>query len=193
MGTLASFANRLSLGKIRREENALWSFAPHDISMILALTKQAPTHVVASGGYFLHSDIADTTLSHFQFPGSLQAHIFVSWLHPYKDHRMVVVGAEGMLVFDDTQPPEKKLSIYSHIVDLDGSAPIVNRADSQPVEIEWCEPLRRECEVFLDAVMGNRTPPSDGAEGVRVIRVLDACQQALVTGARVELAPQPTS
>ena len=106
------YSTRLSLGKIRREENALWSFAPHDITMILALTEQMPVEIVANGAAYLSEGVADTTLSHFTFSENLQAHIFVSWLHPFKDHRMIVVGSERMIVLDDVRDGAEKLMHY---------------------------------------------------------------------------------
>ena len=97
------YSTRASLGRIRREENALWSFAPHDVSMILALTGAMPDRVFSAGGSWLHPPVADTSLTHLTFPGNVQAHVFVSWLHPYKDQRLVVVGSDGMAVFNDVE------------------------------------------------------------------------------------------
>ena len=97
------YSNRLNLGKIRREENVFWSFAPHDISMILALTGEMPSAVTAKGASYLHEVIADVTNTYMSFPSGVNAHIFVSWLHPCKDQKLVVVGSEGMAVFDDTR------------------------------------------------------------------------------------------
>ncbi len=181
------YSTRLSLGRIRREENALWSFAPHDVSMILALFGALPERVVAAGGHYLSSDIADTTLSHMTFGDGAQAHIFVSWLHPYKDQRLVVVGEEAMAVFNDVAPGAEKLLLYRHKAQWSGEVPIVDRADAERIPFDAAEPLRRECEVFLAAVRGDVRPPSDGDEGVRVLRVLAACQRALETGMPVEL------
>jgi len=98
------YSNRLNLGKIRREENILWSFAPHDISMILSLAGEEPESLITTGGNYLHKQIADVTTTHMVFPSGLQAHIFVSWLHPFKEQKLVVVGEKKMAVFDDTQP-----------------------------------------------------------------------------------------
>jgi UDP-2-acetamido-3-amino-2,3-dideoxy-glucuronate N-acetyltransferase len=108
------YSHRLNLGKIRREENILWSFAPHDISMILALAGEDPESVLTTGGNYLHQKIADVTTTHLEFPSGLQAHIFVSWLHPFKDQKLVVVGDRKMAVFDDTQPWQDKLLLYPH-------------------------------------------------------------------------------
>ncbi len=182
------YSNRLSLGKIRREENALWSFAPHDISMILALTGQLPSKVVATGGHYLDSKVADTTLSHLTFTTGVQAHVFVSWLHPYKDHRMVVVGSKAMAVFDDTRKLAEKVQLYRHGVGWNEDLPVVSRAEAEPVAIEDTEPLRVECETFLKCVATGSRPTSDAEEGIRVLRVLDACQRAIAAGAAVKLS-----
>src|SRR5207244_12627326 len=96
------YSNRLNIGKIRTEENILWSFAPHDISVMLSLLNEMPAHITCQGGAYLNRDVTDVTLSHFEFPSGVQAHIFVSWLHPIKEQRLVVVGSEKMAIFDDT-------------------------------------------------------------------------------------------
>ena len=182
------YSNRASLGKIRREENALWSFAPHDISMILALAGRSPERIVCNGDSYLSKGVADTTLSHFSFTGNLQAHIFVSWLHPYKDHRMVVVGSEGMIVFDDVRSGADKLQLYSHEIGWQGDIPSVTKADGAPIEYGDEEPLRNECRHFLDSVSTGAQPNSDAEEGNRVLFVLDACQTSLSEGRAIEVS-----
>lgn len=181
------YSNRLSLGKVRREENALWSFAPHDMSMILALVGALPQRVMTTGGNYLLSHVADTTLSHLSFPDGLQAHIFVSWLHPYKDHRLVVVGSDGMATFHDSEAEERKLLYYPHAVGWDGDLPTMTKAAAEPIPYDEGEPLALECRHFLDCVMARRMPRSDGAESLRVLRVLDACQRSLASGAPISL------
>lgn len=181
------YSNRASLGKIRREENALWSFAPHDISMILQLAGRLPEKVVSSGGHYLTQNVADTTLTHLDFGQGLQAHIFVSWLHPYKDHRMVVIGDKGMAVFNDVEPGPEKLLLYRHEAHWEGNVPVVSKADAEPIPYAEAEPLRGECAAFLAAVRRETVPPSDAAEGIRVLTVLDACQRSLTSGQPVEL------
>lgn len=181
------YSTRLSLGRLRRDESALWSFAPHDISMILELAGSMPESVVASGGHYLTPGVADTTLSHFTFSDNLQAHIFVSWLHPFKDQRLVVVGEDAMVVFDDVVPAPKKLVMYRHGLTWDGSLPVVSKAEAEPLPFEDSEPLRNECRAFLDAVTRKAPFPSDAAEGIRVMRVLHACHEAITTGERVIL------
>jgi UDP-2-acetamido-3-amino-2,3-dideoxy-glucuronate N-acetyltransferase len=175
------YSNRLNIGKIRTEENILWSFAPHDISVMLALLNEMPTRVSCQGGGYLNRDVADVTLSHFEFPSGVQAHIFVSWLHPVKEQRLVVVGSDKMAVFDDTA--EHKLTLYPHRVEWRNRLPMAVKADAEFVQLEEGEPLRAECEHFLQSVKLRTTPVSDGSEGLRVLRVLDACQRALTNGA----------
>ncbi|MCS6919353.1 MAG: Gfo/Idh/MocA family oxidoreductase, partial [Fimbriimonadales bacterium] len=110
------YSNRLNLGRFRTEENILWSFAPHDVSVMLYLLNEMPERVAAQGGNYLHTHIADTTITTLAFPSGVQAHIFVSWLHPYKEHRLVVVGSDGMAIFADTEP-EHKLRILRQPVE----------------------------------------------------------------------------
>jgi len=171
------YSNRLNIGKIRTEENILWSFAPHDISVMLSLLNEMPTRVACRGTAYLNRDVADVTLSHFEFPSGVQAHIFVSWLHPIKEQRLVVVGSAKMAVFDDTAG--HKLVLYPHKVEWKNRIPTAVKAQGEVVELEELEPLRAECQHFLDSVEFRTTPVSDGAEGLRVLRVLDACQRAL--------------
>ena len=172
------YSNRLNIGKIRTEENILWSFAPHDISVMLSLLDEMPARVTCQGSAHLNQNIVDVTLSHFEFPSGVQAHIFVSWLHPIKEQRLVVVGSEKMAVFDDTA--EHKLVLYAHKVEWKNRIPTAVKADAEVVALDDREPLRAECQHFLDSVQNRTTPVSDGAEGLRVLRVLDACQRALL-------------
>jgi len=183
------YSNRLNIGKIRTEENILWSFAPHDISVILALLNEMPKSVSCEGSAYLNRDVVDVTLSHFDFPSGVQAHIFVSWLHPIKEQKLVVVGSEKMAVFDDTA--EDKLLLYPHRVEWKNRIPTAVKAKPESVELEQREPLRAECQQFLDSVVSRRPPLSDGAEGLRVLRVLDACQRALRDGETGLSAPAP--
>lgn len=176
------YSNRLNLGKFRREENALWSFAPHDISMILSLVGEEPSEVSATGASYLHPDVADVTTTHLTFPGGARAHVFVSWLHPVKEQKLVVVGDRGMAVFDDRQPWDRKLMLYRHEVTWKEGAPEPVPAEGEPVTLEESEPLRREVQHFLDCVAAGSKPITDGAEGVRVLRVLDAAQRSLNGG-----------
>ncbi len=175
------YSNRLNLGKIRREENILWSFAPHDISVILGLVGEMPDKIDAQGGNYLHDRIADVTVSLLSFPSGIKAHVFVSWLHPYKEQKLIVVGEHQMAVFDDVQK-EHKLTLYPHEICWKGSVPVPNRANARPVAIASEEPLRAECRHFLDCVQGRGAPRTDGSEGLRVLKVLQQCQEALGHG-----------
>jgi UDP-2-acetamido-3-amino-2,3-dideoxy-glucuronate N-acetyltransferase len=181
------YSNRLNLGKIRREENALWSFAPHDVSMILQIANAMPEQIVATGGHYLTPGIADTTLTHMSFPDNVQAHIFVSWLHPYKDQLLVVVGDSGMVVFNDKLQGPEKLELYRHSAGWDGDVPVVSKAEAEPIPYGEGEPLRLECNAFIRAVTEGVQPPSDAAEGIRVLRVLDASQRAITAGHPIRL------
>jgi UDP-2-acetamido-3-amino-2,3-dideoxy-glucuronate N-acetyltransferase len=178
------YSNRLNIGKLRREENVLWSFAPHDISVILGLTGEMPVSIQAQGGNFLHQKIADTTVTLLHFASGIQAHIFVSWLHPFKEQKLVVVGDKKMAVFNDTAPWTEKLTLYPHTVEWEANVPVAHKADAQAIELEESEPLQAECQAFLDAIE-TRTPPfTDGEEGLRVLSILNHCQKALETGGK---------
>ncbi len=176
------YSNRLNLGKIRREENILWSFAPHDISMILSLAGEAPETVSATGGAYLHRRIADVTTTHLEFGSGLQAHVFVSWLHPFKEQKLVVVGDRKMAVFDDTQPWADKLLLYPHRIDWQNNQPVPVKADAERVPVEQDEPLKRECLHFLHCMETGQQPHTDGAEGLRVLRVLNLAQRSMDEG-----------
>ncbi|HEX8166487.1 MAG TPA: Gfo/Idh/MocA family oxidoreductase [Beijerinckiaceae bacterium] len=174
------YSSRLNLGKIRREEDILWSLAPHDVSMILSLVGTEPVRVEATGGYFLHKTIADVTTTHLAFPGGEQAHVFVSWLHPYKEQRFVVVGSDGMAVFDDGEPWERKLLLYPHKVEWRDNMPVPSKGEAAAVPVEPAEPLRQECLHFLDCVRTGARPRTDGREGLSVLRVLARASEALM-------------
>ena len=173
------YSHRLNLGKIRREENILWSFAPHDISMILSLAGEDPESVLTTGGNYLHHKIADVTTTHLDFPSGLRSHIFVSWLHPFKVQQLVVVGERKMAVFDDTQPWSEKLLLYAHEIKWENHLPVPAKADPERVDIPQDEPLRRECEHFLHCISTTRRPLTDGSEGLRVLKILNASQRSL--------------
>jgi UDP-2-acetamido-3-amino-2,3-dideoxy-glucuronate N-acetyltransferase len=184
------YSNRLNLGKIRREENILWSFAPHDVSVILGLLGEMPHEVQAQGGNYLHPEIADVTVSLLSFPSGVKAHIFVSWLHPFKEQKLVVVGEKKMAVFDD-QRKDTKLVLYPHTIDWKNNAPVASLAEAEPVPTPSGEPLRAECEHFLECVRTRATPRTDGAEGLRVLTVLQRCQEALARHGRPAASPAP--
>ena len=188
------YSTRLSLGKIRREENALWSFAPHDISMILALCNEMPQHVTAVGHNYLHKQLADVTTTHLSFPSGINGHVFVSWLHPFKEQKLVVVGESQMAVFEDTQPWDKKIALYSHTIKWQNGTPVPEKAEPSYIAVEAKEPLREECRHFLHCIEKRETPLTDGNEGYRVLAVLQQAQHALEQrpdGDKKSLSTQP--
>src|SRR5207302_4973205 len=154
------YSNRLNLGKVRREENALWSFAPHDISVILLLLKQLPIQVTATGGTYLQPNIADVTVSTMLFSRGTRAHLFVSWLHPYKEQKMVVVGEKRMAVFDDVRKVDK-LQLYDKRIELIGGQFITERPTPRTIELSTDEPVSLECQHFVDCIALRRTPKTD--------------------------------
>jgi UDP-2-acetamido-3-amino-2,3-dideoxy-glucuronate N-acetyltransferase len=171
------YSNRLNIGKIRTEENILWSFAPHDISVMLALLEEMPSDVSCHGGSYLNHGIPDVTLSNFEFPSGVRAHIFVSWLHPIKEQKLIVVGSEKMAVFDDAA--DNKLVLYPHKVEWKNRIPTAVKAEGEIINLEVVEPLRAECQHFLKCSEFGTPPLTDGFEGLRVLQILDACQRAL--------------
>ncbi len=174
------YSNRLNLGRIRREENALWSFAPHDIAVILRLVGTLPARVSAVGSCVLHARIADSTVTNLQWESGLCAHVYVSWLHPFKEQRLVVVGSDAMAVFDDQQPWPQKLVLYRHGVQWKDGIPQPRKADAEPVALTQDEPLEREMRAFVHAVAHPKEPViADGAESVRVLTVLSAAELSL--------------
>lgn len=181
------FSNRLNLGQIRREEDVLWSFAPHDLSMILSLAGEAPNQVEAHHSSYLHPHIADLATVHLSFATGLHAHVFVSWLNPFKEQKLVVVGDAGMAVFNDGEPWERKLCLFPHSVAWKNGMPAPNKADAEPVLLKPCEPLADECNHFIECVRGSTQPRTHVDEGLSVLRVLAAAEDAM----RQRTAPAP--
>jgi UDP-2-acetamido-3-amino-2,3-dideoxy-glucuronate N-acetyltransferase len=183
------YSNRLNLGKVLREENALWSFAPHDISVILLLLKQMPIQVAATGGTYLQPNIADVTVSTMLFDRGVRAHLFVSWLHPYKEQRLVVVGEHRMAVFDDVRKTEK-LQMYDKKIGLVNGQFVAEKPVGRAIDFASDEPLVLECRHFLDCIQTRQNPKTDGADAWRVLKVLEASQRSLnMNGEPVQLQP----
>ncbi|MDB3957886.1 Gfo/Idh/MocA family oxidoreductase [Opitutales bacterium] len=173
------YSNRLNFGKVRTEENALWSFAPHDVAVILRLMGQSPEEVSACGGSYLTNGIADTTISNMKFENESRSHIFVSWLHPFKEQRFVVVGDKKMAIFNDVAPFGEKLQIYPQNVEFAGSMPLLKKEDAEFVDHANTEPLREECKHFLDCIQSRKQPLTNAQSGIDVLKVLHACQQSI--------------
>jgi UDP-2-acetamido-3-amino-2,3-dideoxy-glucuronate N-acetyltransferase len=177
------YSSRLNLGKLRTEENILWSFAPHDISAILYLLGESPVRVCASGGCYLRRDIFDATLTTCEFASGAKAHIFVSWMHPFKEQKLTIVGGKKMAVFDDLEP-ERKLTLYSHHIDWIDRVPTARKDDGVCVPLAKDEPLRRECHHFLECIENRTTPQTDGNSGIAVLEVLEASERSLQEGSK---------
>ena len=181
------YSNRLNLGKFRNEENILWSFAPHDISMILTLAGDIPEKVLATGAAHLNKHIHDVTTTHLTFKNGIQAHVYVSWLHPFKEQKLVIVGESGMAVFDDGLDWSEKLKLYPHQVNWVNGQPQPQKAEFEKILLTPKEPLKAECQHFLDSIKNSTKPITDGKEGVNVLKVLDASQISLIKGTSVRL------
>lgn len=184
------YSNRLNIGKLRTEENILWSFAPHDISVMLMLFEEEPVKVSAFGGDYLSSSVYDTTLTTLEFRNGVKGHIFVSWLHPYKEQKLIVVGSKAMVVFDDVS--KEKLFLYPHKIEWkDGKVPIALKAECQVIPFGAGEPLRRELEHFIECVDSKKEPKTNGEEGLRVLRVLEEADKAIGNGKRPSAPASP--
>lgn len=183
------YSNRLSLGKFRIEENVLWSFSPHDLSMLLALVGEEPDHVAAEGAAYITQGVADWSLAQLRFPCGVRGHVQASWHHPFKEHRLVVVGNEAMAVFEDSHSAwDRRLALYRHSIECNGSVPAPISADPEYVDVPKAEPLRAECEHFLACIADGVSPLTDGREGLRVLRVLNRLEVALARSIRGEVA-----
>ena len=174
------FSNRMSLGRFRTEENVLWSFAPHDVSMVLALVGEEPRHVSAQGAAFVTPGIADWVTMQLAFPGGARGHIQTSWASPYKEQRLVVIGSDAMLIFDDSEPDwNRKLALYRHGIDRSGHVPVPHKADAEYLNVARDEPLKTECLHFVERAATGQAPLTDGEEGLRVLKVLERAEVEL--------------
>ncbi len=180
LGTLKYIhANRLSTGTIKEDENILWSFSPQDISLIIGLAGQMPEFVAATGANFYHSNMADLTSSFMHFPTGLRAHIFVSWLHSEKEHKLVVVGDKKIAVFQDQKTPIQKLHIYPHQISWDTNIPVPQKSKAEIINIYPNELLKEDCDNFLQIINGQRDYADNGNEGKQVLDVLNASQLSI--------------
>lgn len=176
-----AYSTRVSMGKFRLEEDTFWSLAPHDVSMILALFNEEPHGVRRSGLDFITPGIVDESRIDMDFASGGRAHIFTSWLHPFKEQKLVVVGKKAMAVFEDTQLDwDKKLALYRHGIDMSGSVPKPIKADVEYIAVPNGEPLKNECQHFLDSIANDTTPFTDVNEALRVLRVLEAPNFSLI-------------
>jgi len=188
---------RVNLGKVRKDENALWSFAPHDLSVVLHLLGAEPVDVVARGAAFLQDGVEDVVFVDLRFPNGKMAHVHVSWLDPHKERKVTVVGSKKMVVFDDMNPSEK-ITIYDKGVDRAGEVVsygemlTIRSGDILIPKVPQQEPLRLECLHFVECIRERKRPLTDGVGGLRVVKVLDAAQRSLKSGgAPVAIEPLP--
>ena len=191
------YSQRVNLGKVRRDESALWSFAPHDLSVVLHLLGMEPIDVVARGSAFLQGKVEDVVFVDLRVPGGKLAHVHVSWLDPHKLRKFTVVGSQKMVVYDDMEASEK-IRIYDKGVDRAGQ--VVSYGDALTVrsgdilipKISLQEPLKLECAHFVECVRERKRPLTDGLGGLRVVKVLDAAQRSLKSGGQpVAIEPLP--
>ena len=177
------YTNRLNFGKVRADENALWSLAPHDISLALALAGERPEEVSARGEAFLREGVEDVVFGYLHFPSGLVAHLHVSWLDPHKSRKLTVVGSEGMAVFDDTEA-DRKLTVYEKAsspsrFDTWGEFQALRTGDVKIPQVPNAEPLVQETKAFVDAILAGKATVASGDEGLAVVEVLTALQTSL--------------
>jgi len=181
------YSTRVNLGRVRRDENALWSFGPHDVSMILHLLGALPERVAAHGHCYLQPGIEDVVFVTLQFPDGKMAHVHLSWLDPRKERRMTIVGSRRMVEFDDAHPTEK-LRVYDKGYDRPpefadfGQYLTVRQGDVHIPRVDMAEPLALECRHFLSCIVDGTAPLAGAREGLEVVRVLQAAQRSLQAG-----------
>lgn len=185
-----AYSHRLNLGKVRQDENALWSLAPHDISVLNFLTGDEPEEVSARGECYLQDDVEDVVFGYIRYASGVVAHVHVSWLDPHKSRKITVVGEKKMVVFDDMET-ERKLTVYDKGAtttrakyDSYGEFVTLHFGDIHIPRIGNEEPLRVECQHFVDALRNGTRPRSDGRDGLNVVRVLEAMEGSLREGGR---------
>ena len=174
------YSNRLNLGVVRSEENILWSFAPHDISIFQYLINDFPVEIVSRGGAFLRSDVHDTTMTILNYPNNVVGHIFVSWLHPFKEHRLVVIGSDGMITFEDSSN-EKALYYYDKTVDLIDGQHVASDVKRERINYQHRMPLTEELSYFLNHLDGKAIEISTPDHAIEVLRILETASQSLQT------------
>ncbi len=171
------YSNRLNLGVVRKEENVFWSFAPHDISLFQYFNDSFPSEVSSEGGAFLQKNIHDTTITYLKYPNGVHGHIYVSWLHPFKEHRIVIIGSKGSLHFEDA--PEKKLLLYEKIINSKSGEILLTNKQSKIIEFDKTKPLTNELKYFVDVVGGKKLQKSNMHEGLDVVKILELASKSL--------------
>jgi UDP-2-acetamido-3-amino-2,3-dideoxy-glucuronate N-acetyltransferase len=184
------YSNRLNLGAVRTEENILWSFAPHDISIFQHLIERAPIGVESHGGAFLQPHIHDSTLTVLTYPDNVVGHIFVSWLHPFKEHRLVVIGSKGMFSFEDSSE-KKDILFYEKGIDWIQGEPIKREGPTEIIPYERKPPLTAELEYFVEHLDGRPIEIADGHNGVEILEILERATKSLLSGGGTDAARAP--
>ncbi|SVB71667.1 uncharacterized protein METZ01_LOCUS224521 [marine metagenome] len=175
------YSNRLNLGTIRTEENVFWSFAPHDIALFQWLTGSYPEMINSSGMDILQNGIHDTTVTTLEYPKKLMGHIYVSWLHPFKEHRFVVVGSKGMIRFEDSLEG-KPLVFYDKSITWDNGKPVPRSGATRYVKFEDSMPLTRELQYFVDHLNGESIKISNSEHAIEVMKILETATESLMEG-----------
>ncbi|HSD63896.1 MAG TPA: Gfo/Idh/MocA family oxidoreductase, partial [Ignavibacteriaceae bacterium] len=179
------YSNRLNLGSVRSEENILWSFAPHDISVIQYLLDSNPLVIDAKGAEILQNNIEDTTITYLSYPGNIHAHIFVSWLHPFKEQRLVIIGTEGMFVFEDSSKTDKLKFYPKGFRNINGALQKFE-GDFEIVDFENLQPLAEEQKHFFDSIINNHKPLTDGVNALEVLEILEKAQFCLKSHIKIK-------
>jgi len=180
------YSNRLHLGTVRKEENSLWSFAPHDISIFQFFINSDPNSIVSSGGAFLQPSIHDTTITILHYPDNIVGHIFVSWLHPFKEHRLVVIGDKGMLSYEDSSP-KKELLYYEKGIDWINGEPIKRDGPTEVIPYEKMQPLQQEMIEFINNIEGNgKNYRANGEKGLEVLQILHKAEESLRESGKIQ-------
>ncbi|MCK9448787.1 MAG: Gfo/Idh/MocA family oxidoreductase [Bacteroidales bacterium] len=181
------YSTRLNLGTVRTEENVFWSFAPHDISVLDYFVGHPAIRIEAKGSRFLQKDVYDYTLTQLSYPDNIQAHIFVSWLHPFKEQRLVVIGSHGMISFDDSSP-EKEIKFYDKHIEFNNGEPVKVEKPTEIIDYERKQPLAEELRYFVDHLDGE-IEIANGQSGYEVVKILEQAQQLLDAGDNINRNP----
>ena len=172
------YSNRLNLGRVRKEENVFWSLAPHDISLFQYFSNSFPVEIKSMGGDFLQKNIHDTTLTYLKYPNNIQGHIYVSWLHPFKEHRLVIIGSKGTLHFEDSAN-SKPLLFYEKSHHLYNQEIVLKNNNSKKIEYDLIMPLENELKYFLDIINGKPINHANIDEAVDVVKILEIASNSL--------------
>jgi len=182
------YSNRLNLGTVRKEENILWSFAPHDISIFQYIIEALPKEVVSRGGIFLQPHIHDSTMTVLTYPNNVIGHIFVSWLNPFKEQRLVVIGSKGMLSFDDSSN-DRDIYFYEKGIDWIQGEPVKRDGPTEVIPYERTMPLMEELQYFISRIDGGRVEIAGGQNAIDVLEILEKATESLLGGGEVQMKP----